>query len=88
MHENETGVLVCRTHDADARTLAAAALARLQGTHQALTLIEQVLDCRPLGEAHAAVLEAGTGIPAAFWLACEADYRDGLAAGLTDPAAS
>jgi hypothetical protein len=47
-------------------------------------LVDDVLARRPLGERHAAALEQATGISARFWLAREADYRSGLAAGLKD----
>lgn len=46
-------------------------------------LIQAVLDRKPLTAAHARVLEA-TGFPARFWLAMEAAYREGLAAGRTE----
>lgn len=64
--------------------LAVAALARTEGRYQVLPLVLAVLACEPLGDAHAAVLEAGTEIPARLWLGWEADYRDGLARGRTD----
>lgn len=64
--------------------LAATALARTQGKYQALPLVRAVLACEPLGDAHAAVLEAGTKIPARTWLNWEVSYRDGLARGRTD----
>lgn len=51
---------------------------------EALRMVEEVLDRKPLTEAHAAVLERGTFIPARFWLALERNYRAGLAAGLKD----
>jgi hypothetical protein len=51
---------------------------------EALSLVTEVLDRKPLTEAHAAALERGTFIPARFWLALERNYRAGLAAGLTD----
>ena len=49
-----------------------------------MSLIQEVLDRKPLGPAHADLLERGTGIPAGFWQRYEATYRAGLAAGLTD----
>jgi hypothetical protein len=64
------------------------ALARAAGRGEsdvkALLLIREVLDRKPLGEAHAEVLERGTSAPAAFWLRHEHLYRDALAAGKTD----
>jgi len=51
---------------------------------QAAEMIEAVLNREPLTERHAALLEAGTCIPARFWLSFEHNYRSGLAAGLTD----
>jgi hypothetical protein len=50
----------------------------------ALALVQEVLNRKPLTEAHAAVLERGTFIPARMWLALEHNYRAGLAAGLKD----
>lgn len=47
-------------------------------------MIRAVLDRKELTGDHAQVLEAGTGVPARFWLALEHNYRSGLAAGLTD----
>lgn len=47
-------------------------------------MVEEVLDRKPLTEAHAAALERGTHIPARMWLALEQNYRAGLAAGLKD----
>lgn len=47
-------------------------------------LIQDVLDRKPLTPEHAQTLERGTSIKARFWLALETNYRDGLAAGLTD----
>lgn len=67
-----------------AEDLAVAALARTGGRYQALPLIEAVLACEQLGDAHAAVLEAATAIPARLWLGWEAGYRDSLAKGRTD----
>lgn len=43
--------------------------------------IRDVLAREALLPAHADVLEAGTGIPASFWLRFEQMYREGLAAG-------
>lgn len=50
----------------------------------AIALVQEVLGRKPLTEAHAAVLERGSHIPARFWLALEHNYRAGLAAGLKD----
>lgn len=63
--------------------LAVAALGRRR-KGEALPLIEDVLARKPLLEAHAVVLAAGTGVPAVFWRNLEASYRAGLAAGLED----
>lgn len=52
--------------------------------HEALRLIQEVLDRKPLTQAHADTLARGTKIPASFWLNYEQNYRAGLAAGLTD----
>jgi hypothetical protein len=51
---------------------------------EAARLVGEVLARQPLGETHAAVLERGTHVPARMWLALEANYRNGLAAGLKD----
>jgi hypothetical protein len=50
----------------------------------ALALVQEVLDRKPLTEAHAAVLARGTHIPERMWLGLEHNYRAGLAAGLKD----
>jgi HTH-type transcriptional regulator / antitoxin HigA len=47
-------------------------------------LTDDVLAKRPLGTAHAEMLERGTGIPARLWLSYEANYRRDLAAGRKD----
>jgi hypothetical protein len=49
-----------------------------------MALVQEVLDRKPLTEAHAAVLARGTHVPARFWLGLEHNYRAGLAAGLKD----
>jgi hypothetical protein len=69
-----------------AEALACRAHAATGGGHLAemTAAIRQVLDREPLTGTHAAVLAAGTGIPARYWLALEEDYRAGLAAGRTD----
>jgi hypothetical protein len=52
---------------------------------EAVTMIRDVLARRPLTQAHAALLAHAPGMPSAqFWVNFEADYRAGLAAGLTD----
>jgi hypothetical protein len=51
---------------------------------EALALITEVLERKPLTEDHAKSLARGTFIPARMWLALESNYRAGLAAGLTD----
>lgn len=51
---------------------------------KAALLIRDVLDRKPLLEAHAEMLAQGTDVSARFWLNLERDYRDGLAAGRTD----
>lgn len=66
--------------------LVAAAMARLPRC-RALPLIVQVLSRAPLHAAHAAVLEAGTGVPARAWLVLERNYRESLAEGLVDTSA-
>jgi hypothetical protein len=55
-----------------------------RGIQEALVLITDVLERKPLTGTHAACLSRGTGISAAFWLAREGDYRTGLAAGRID----
>jgi plasmid maintenance system antidote protein VapI len=65
-----TMALRCATHEAQITT-----------TMQAIV---DVLERKPLTEVTAILLEHGSGIPARFWLALEKNYRDGLAAGLTD----
>ena len=47
-------------------------------------LILAVLDRRPLGPEHAAVLAYATGTSAGFWVRYEAQYRADLAAGRKD----
>lgn len=51
---------------------------------EALALITDVLERKPLTRMHAKVLARGTGVSAQFWLNFEHNYRAGLAAGLTD----
>jgi plasmid maintenance system antidote protein VapI len=51
---------------------------------KAALIIRDVLNREPLTAACAEMLEAGTGITAAYWLRFERSYRNGLAAGLTD----
>lgn len=51
---------------------------------EALALIREVLDRKPLTAAHAACLRRGTGVSETFWLSYEQNYRAGLAAGLKD----
>lgn len=47
-------------------------------------MIREVLERKPLTSEHAGMLEACTGVTAQFWLNLERNYREGLAAGLTD----
>jgi hypothetical protein len=47
-------------------------------------IIKDVLGRKPLMEAHAEILERGTGIPARTWLNSERIYREDLAADRTD----
>lgn len=51
---------------------------------EAMALIQEVLDRKPLLPLHAEMLARGTGVSVKFWLAYEHNYRAGLAAGLTD----
>jgi hypothetical protein len=51
---------------------------------KASLIIRDVLNREPLLEAHAEMLERGTGIRAAFWTGYERQYRADLAAGRTD----
>jgi transcriptional regulator with XRE-family HTH domain len=64
-------------------TLAVAGAGR-ERRDEAAAMIAEVLDCKPLTAAHAALLARATFIPAGFWERFEANYRNGLAAGLTD----
>jgi hypothetical protein len=66
-----------------ARTIAFVAGGR-ERHGEALVLVQEVLDRKPLTEAHAAVLARGTHVLARMWLALEHNYRAGLAAGLKD----
>lgn len=50
----------------------------------ALGYIHDVLDRRPLTLTHAEMLSQGTGVKAGMWMAFEANYREGLAAGKQD----
>lgn len=51
---------------------------------EALALIQEVLDRKPLTEVHAALLARGTFVPEQFWLSLERGYRNDLAAGRKD----
>lgn len=55
-----------------------------EGWADALRMLAEVEGRRPLGEAHARMLERITQIPARMWLRLEAGYRADLAAGRTD----
>jgi hypothetical protein len=54
------------------------------GHPEAVTLVTDVLDRKPLGQEHADMLETVTGVPDGMWLGLERDYRAGLAKGLRD----
>lgn len=54
---------------------------------EAAAAIQGVLNREPLTENVANLLQAGTKIPARFWLALEHNYRVGLAAGKVDASA-
>lgn len=52
--------------------------------NEVLPLIVDVLERRPLGDAHAALLAKATGVSEVFWRNLEHNYRVGLAAGKKD----
>jgi hypothetical protein len=51
---------------------------------EARQMIQDVLDRKPLTEAHAKMLERSTRVPANTWLSLERGYRTDLAAGRID----
>lgn len=55
--------------------------------HYVRILLREVLDLKPLGLKHAAILEDITGIPSGFWLNFEQNYRIGLETGKYDMSA-
>lgn len=55
--------------------------------HYVRTLLREVLDLKPLGLKHAAILEDITGISSNFWLNFEQNYRMGLEMGKHDVSA-
>lgn len=50
----------------------------------AASMVQEVLDKKPLTEKHAEILERATFIPARVWLNLESLYRRDLAAGRKD----
>jgi plasmid maintenance system antidote protein VapI len=65
------------------RHLARRATGRVSDSY-AMSLIQDVVDRKPLTEEHAGMLERATGIPARAWLQLERGYRADLAAGRKD----
>lgn len=53
----------------------------------ARAILQEVLDLKPLGLKHAAILEDITGISSNFWLNFEQNYRIGLEVGKHDVSA-
>lgn len=61
-----------------------ASAGRQTASHLAATaLLDDVLNDGPIAARDADVIALVTGIPAAFWLSFEHNYRSGLAAGRT-----
>lgn len=65
------------------KAIATAAVGR-ERSEEALVLVNEVLERKPLTRDHARVLARATGISEQFWLNYEHNYRVGLAAGKKD----